>query len=777
MLFLFITIISVYLMIRYDLIRSGKATIAFVFILLILYTSTLSDDIATLLQDNKIRAKIISLLIIGFFCKIYYDIYCFRKRLKYQDNESNEYHAVLFAKRKQDLQRLKEIIKNVDIVGLDASWGMGKTFLLSYFKKEPDIREQYYVVEISVLTCKVDQLIPVLFHDLDQVLKKDGILSLQSESVKMLCDNQKGIRNVVNLLFGSTEGSAQTLLAFKKQLECMYKKVVIIYEDLDRVDDVKIIKQVLSINLLLSSPRIKIIYQYDDARMTKLGVGLDYLEKYIPHHIKLTELSCEEIVTMVFDELKNEPKIDDVVLSREDLMIFSMREISLIIQQEYFDWNESSVQSMLMKAKYTPRNVRFWIEEVKIFLSSYSFYQKADNKKLLIRLLYLKHILPSYYAKISSQEVISQILSLELKDCMQSLNNQEDKKKFLSDTHKKDCVAILDFLGYQLYPPVRKDRIPEICMHRDNEKWEEHNLRLDRIYHHIVIAGGHPQTNRETILTKIKKDVLSKDNIDEQYRAFEEIVGKSYYLNQHVDGYTTIQLIGHSCFEDVLDAAYLVPFTEPEEYKFLHLFNEKRRNHNYLDLEYIRVVRYANMEKEAIFSLIVSQMAYFNIIGNLLSEDSKDNFNDFMYVFFLACYKMRYITHRDYETAKLELDFKQRYIILLNVIKERIDFLSKTVNLSDQPHIKTLLLNLKLTCGVLKNSMEDKKIVRYSPIQVELSSISEQNEVLDYFLSQKKDLSDDPTMQKHFKEEVLQARETGRLNWDDVCIILSDKTK
>lgn len=772
MLLLFIVLFSVYLILEYDPIRSGKTTIAFVLALLIFFASTWSTDVDTLLQSGEVKAKLIGLVGAVFFGKLVYGIYrSIRQQKSRQRYQIDEHYPELFKKRKRDLQRLKKLFEAVDIVGINASWGMGKTFLLSYFKREPDISRQYYVVEISVLTCKVDQLIPVLFHDLDQVLKKDGILSLQSESVKVLCDSQKGIRSIINIIFGSTEGSAQALLAFKKNLECMHKKVVIIYEDLDRVDDVKIIKQILSINLLLSSPRIKIIYQYDDERMKQLGIGMDYLEKYIPHHMKLTELDSEEIIMMNLDELK----VDEHILARSDLMILSRGEILEIVLQEHYDWYDSPVQSMLAIAEYTPRNIKFWIEEILIFLSTYSFYREADNKKLLIRLLYLKHILPDYYDKISSFDAISQILLLEREDSMQSLDDPEKKEAFISDEHNKECVAILDFLGYQLHPLVRRETDPEIRKHRENEKREEDNFRLDRIYHHIIMAGGHPQTNRETILTKIKKEVLSKDDVDEQYRAWKEIVGQSYYLNQHIDGYTTINYVGHSYFEDTLDAAFLVPFTEEEECKFLRLFEAKRRNSGALDLEYIRVVLHASMNKNAVFSLIVSQMAHFKVIGNFLSGGSEGSFNNFMYIFSLACRKLQYITYSDYDFVQLESDLKHKYLAFLEAVKKRTDFLEETIDTSDQPRIKELFSNLRLACDCLADSVQDERAIRYDPVRVSFSSVSEQGKELEQLLSKKKEVSNDPAAKKHFKEEVLRARENGQLDWDGVCKILSDK--
>lgn len=784
-LFIFVIFFLMYFPIKYDPLRSGNTTIGYCITLLILLVLTYFTDITKWVQIDERTAKTIffgalALLSLIMGVRAGWTGYQLKKR---QREHCDTQQLKLFSKRQDDLQRLKENIDTFNIVGIDASWGMGKTFLLDYFKREREICNQYYVVEINVLTCKLDQLIPVLFHDLDQVLKEDGILSLQSESVKMLCDSQKGIRSIINLIFGSTEGSAQALLAFKKQLESMHKRIVIIYEDLDRVDDVKIIKQILSISLLLSSSCIKILYQYDSEKMRhSLDIGMDYLEKYIPYHMKLTALDFEEIVIMTLKELK----IDKHLLSLSDLNFPSMRDINAVIQEEDFMWHESPMRLMLSTAKYTPRNIKLWIDDIKMYLSSDSFYKKSDNKKLLIRMLYLKHLHPEYYAKISFSNHNLNLMRLEKEDGMEyndlsevtQLMYDEDKKKdFILDERNKERIGVLDFLCYQLYLSEYKETDPEIKKHRIKIKFEEHNLRLNRIYNHIVMAGGHHQTNRETILSKIKHDVLSKEDIDEQYKAWEDIVGKSYLLNQHIDGYITINNIGHSYFEDILDSAFLVSFTDQEECRLLRLYNAKRIDNESLNLEYIQVVRYARMSRDAIFSLIVSQIAHFNVIGNFLFGESESSFRDFMYIFSLACRKLGYIDNRDYEDIQREPDVKCRYLEFLKAVKIHIELLASSIELSDQGNVKELFSNIKSTSDVLIDSIQDEKSIQYNPIQVKFSSISERREALDSFLSEKKDLPNDSVAQKHFKDEVLHAREIGQIDWNDVRRILSDKTE
>ena len=259
MIFFIVYLFSIYLLISYDPVRSGKTTIVLIGILAIIISVSYSNGWFII---NKIESDAIALWIIFFCIRVCLSIgSCLSKRNLRKKNLP--FKPELFPKRHRDLQRLKKFLETANIIGLDAKWGMGKTFLLSQLQNEEDISQNYYIIEISVLTCKVDQLIPVLFHELDKVLKKDGILSLQSESVNALFDSQKDFRSIINFFLDKNEGAAESLKKFKIQLGNMRKDLIIIYEDLDRIDDDKIIKQILAINERLSNSHIKIIYQYD----------------------------------------------------------------------------------------------------------------------------------------------------------------------------------------------------------------------------------------------------------------------------------------------------------------------------------------------------------------------------------------------------------------------------------------------------------------------------------------------------------------------------------
>lgn len=772
MIFFIVYLFSIYLLISYDPVRSGKTTIVLIGILAIIISVSYSNGWFII---NKIESDAIALWIIFFCIRVCLSIgSCLSKRNLRKKNLP--FKPELFPKRHRDLQRLKKFLETANIIGLDAKWGMGKTFLLSQLQNEEDISQNYYIIEISVLTCKVDQLIPVLFHELDKVLKKDGILSLQSESVNALFDSQKDFRSIINFFLDKNEGAAESLKKFKIQLGNMRKDLIIIYEDLDRIDDDKIIKQILAINERLSNSHIKIIYQYDYSRMASLGIDINYLEKYIPYSMKLTELDFLEIVVMVLCELK----VDTHILSADDLKISSSQNQDLLekIQMEQSYFHESPMSKMLEEVSYTPRNIRLWIEEIISMISGYDFYKNSDNKKLLIRLLYLKHILPDCYIKISSLFRIYNELKYSKSNCLNKYylsdiikeqNFEQDRNEFLSYGENRKIMSILDFLEYQqiiIFP----NNCSEMKKHLIEQKNEEYNLKLDRIYHNIISAGNHPETNRETIIKKIKREVLTKDLIEEQYQTWEEILGKSFYLNERIDGYTTINYFGHSYFEDVLDASHLVPFTPDEECKLLNLFNEKRREKNLLTWDYFRVVRYASLQKDKVFSLVMRQIANLKVVGNFLSEDY---FTDFMSVFIRACVRLGYLERSYYDISIWKDDKKERYSYILLRIDQRVKDIRKRVDLSNHQKTEMTFENICKACKVLNESIRHTNPIKYNPININFSYSPDDD--FKNFLERKKNLSTDADEKKQLQDDIFAAREKDLLNWDQVIQLLSEK--
>ena len=52
----------------------------------------------------------------------------------------------LFEEHRYDLQRVKGLLASTPIFGIDSSWGNGKSFVVDYLVKEPDIQAAYFVI-------------------------------------------------------------------------------------------------------------------------------------------------------------------------------------------------------------------------------------------------------------------------------------------------------------------------------------------------------------------------------------------------------------------------------------------------------------------------------------------------------------------------------------------------------------------------------------------------------------------------------------------------------
>lgn len=79
----------------------------------------------------------------------------------------------LYRARESDLQRISQYLARFDTVGIQGSWGSGKTYIVDeYIRKN---RDQYEVIKIEALTCNLDTIDSYMFKQLEYVLWHNGI--------------------------------------------------------------------------------------------------------------------------------------------------------------------------------------------------------------------------------------------------------------------------------------------------------------------------------------------------------------------------------------------------------------------------------------------------------------------------------------------------------------------------------------------------------------------------------------------------------------------------
>lgn len=87
-----------------------------------------------------------------------------------------------------------------------------------------------------------------------------------------------------------------------KDLDKVDGTILIIYEDLDRVEDTNVIKKILGISEKISSNKVKILHQFSCQNLNDKGIDRNYLEKYIPFIVKITDIPFFSVLKYVIYE-------------------------------------------------------------------------------------------------------------------------------------------------------------------------------------------------------------------------------------------------------------------------------------------------------------------------------------------------------------------------------------------------------------------------------------------------------------------------------------------
>lgn len=233
------------------------------------------------------------------------------KKMKtpHKRDEQKQENEELFQERKFDIQRLEAYLQSFSIIGINGSWGSGKSFLVDHLDKN-----SWIAVKIDLLTCNLDEIQTVLLNELDRTLKSEGIFSAYSPKLKKILKKDGPISDIGQIFLRDDTTYSEALTGFADDLKKLPKPLLIIFEDLDRIDRPDVIRKILGISEKLAKENIKVIYQYDEKNLLeKDGFDRKYLKKYIPAVVNLTEITFSDLLDHVFGGTEK-----NGVLKRED---------------------------------------------------------------------------------------------------------------------------------------------------------------------------------------------------------------------------------------------------------------------------------------------------------------------------------------------------------------------------------------------------------------------------------------------------------------------------
>lgn len=513
----------------------------------------------------------------------------------YKTKENDEKKEVLERLRESDIKRLNATLEISNIVGVNSVWGAGKTFLIEEWLKSR--KESMYVV-ISVLNVEKSDILKAIFFELDKILIKKGKIGLHSSKIKSFCNNQTIFSLNLSSIFSNLT-QKEAITDYKKNLESFDEKIFIIFDDLDRMDDILKIKKILNFGIEFSSDLIKVIHLYDQKKMNEYGLNREYIEKFIPINIELEPI---DFFKMLGEKILKGEKLTLEVKKfefLEDILKKIEEYEKKIPKKDTFKVFES------FKFEATFRKVEIFLKEVLINIKLFKELKIAEKEIILINFLKVFYE-GSFYKYLKDEENLKGVFDLTLLDIyeenlklvknnndileiMQQMKNIEIPEKLLELQQEKNVIENL-----KNYYELKIEHIKLILYIFDAFVDKNNVVELEKnmkIYKNIRILISLEYKDNLTEYEKeysfIKKNILEESNLKLSYENYLK-------LNEMTYGKETLVI---SLFSKNIDE-------EIEKLIDVILFPKTLENRNYRSLDSIEILESIHYRRILVEKLI-----------------------------------------------------------------------------------------------------------------------------------------------------------------------------
>lgn len=401
-------------------------------------------------------------LILSFINAILYD-----KILKKNEISDKE----IFPERGEDIKYILNFIenkdnKNITTLGIDSKFGTGKTFIVGKILEKLNT-EEYEQIKVRCLFLEKEEVYYYIIEKIKKVLSKNLIfisnLKKFHKSILKIFDN-KFLGGLNELLSDSSK--TDEIDNLKDIIRKLKKTIIIVFDDIDRTQDIEKIEKILSFisDFSIKNVKILVLFSLDNLKKIDKRFTRDYVEKYIPLVREITKISFVNLLKSEIEksELNEEDFKFLYIFEQKDFMIYPDDEEK---QKKEFKFARNiysllGIYDISIKEKeVTPRQVENFIEEV-IELLKYENFNTNIEKRILITYVFLKHIFyEEFYETLANSETSffelfpieikfqnGIILTLDELDLIQNLINK--KANILIDEEIRNILINDDIVFY-----------------------------------------------------------------------------------------------------------------------------------------------------------------------------------------------------------------------------------------------------------------------------------------------------------------------------------------
>lgn len=558
----------------------------------------------------------------------------------------------LFSERKYDLERLNEYLERYNLIGIDAIWGNGKSFLFTMLQSE--FQDKYHFISISVLSMRVEQVEAFVLGEIGNLLEENRIYSSVSKKIKGLL-KQSFFHNLGETFLGIDSYSEQ-LKILKADISKLQKPIIITFEDIDRLDEKSIVYKIFALSDAIHNDKIKILFQYEEKKLLSiLEEKKVYLEKYLQHTINLTNISFERMLNCLLENerYKNLSKKDFDFLTLPIRMSFDLQKL-LCINKEF----------NLINYGYPIRKFELFLEDVEHAIKNEMFHSLEDYKKKIITFYFIKHFDYDLFELLNDKDSFIESCIFFYKDksytIIDVINNfankqfsDEDIEIILSDDiNRKHFIYLILFdydfdTLYKEYKIKTESRIlnpKEIndsligLLNEAKKMIQSYQLndKIDRLVKNQISAGKSENTDFEIAVKEMNEKVL---NQPEELReaGYKNLSEMMYHGNFDKSGNQTIFRFGISDKFSLFQAFSIYESNASQWIKLIDFFIKPKSK---INSHTIQILNYCKLDNRDILLHIYKRFSELTVENNLNNTIS---YKKFIYEYLFALVRNGYM--------------------------------------------------------------------------------------------------------------------------------------
>ena len=206
----------------------------------------------------------------------------------------------LYPDRKIVFDKILRYLQKYRVIAIDSPYGNGKSAVVEALKNE---KKDWNFITFGVLSTTVDNIEFCVVREINAVLESKGVyLNPISKIKSFFC--RDFMYCVGDFLFDNPQSYEKQMIDFVKGVQRLKEVIVLNFEDIDRINDTKLINKIFSIcDTLLKyesyyeKKYVKVIYQCNKDVVNELFSGMDknkrYAEKFILQSVSLDILPGE----------------------------------------------------------------------------------------------------------------------------------------------------------------------------------------------------------------------------------------------------------------------------------------------------------------------------------------------------------------------------------------------------------------------------------------------------------------------------------------------------